>query len=77
MEAVILHHETTKKVLEYEKEQFFIMILALMLSAGVMAQVTEQREPSSSLEWSSRDGIRQSQNDKPEFVGQRPLAGSW
>jgi hypothetical protein len=23
MEAVILHHETTKKVLEYEKEQFY------------------------------------------------------
>ena len=31
-----------------------------------MAQMTEQREPSSSLEWPSHDGIRQSQESQPD-----------
>ena len=32
----------------------------------LVPEMTEQREPSSSLEWPSRDGIRQSQN-RPEY----------
>ncbi|MBP5776393.1 MAG: hypothetical protein J6W56_02470, partial [Prevotella sp.] len=41
------------------------LIFCLMAMMGVLtlsAQRTEQREPSSSLEWPSRDGIRQSQS---------------
>ena len=41
------------------------MVFCLMAMMGVLtlsAQMTEQREPSSSLEWPSRDGIRQSQS---------------
>ena len=41
------------------------MVFCLMAMMGVLtlsAQMTELREPSSSLEWPSRDGIRQSQS---------------
>ena len=41
------------------------MVFCLMAMMGVLtlsAQMMEQREPSSSLEWPSRDGIRQSQS---------------
>ena len=44
------------------------MLSLMMLSGSAMAQMTEQREPSSSLEWPSRDGIRQSQDS--QFNGQ-------
>jgi len=40
----------------------FFCLMAMMGVLTLSAQMTEQREPSSSLEWPSRDGIRQSQS---------------
>ena len=57
--------------------QLVITIICL-LGITANAQVTEQREPSSSLEWPSRDGTRRSQEEivfTPQWTAQAQFAG--
>ena len=49
-------------------KRMFFCLMAMMGVLTMTAQMTEQREPSSSLERPSRDGIRQSQSNVYDFT---------